>query len=149
MFEEYRITQPSLQSSKGRKQIYLIPLDGNKKICMTYARYLMCLKENRVLNKDEVVHHKDGDCTNDSLDNLEIVSRSEHPKIHNNNKIKYEEYEVSCPNCNKLFIFTRESQRRHKFRERELSIKGVKSSGPFCTIQCANKYHAKLRTKHY
>ena len=30
-----------------------------------------------------VVHHKDEDPTNNSLDNLELMSRSEHTRLHN------------------------------------------------------------------
>ena len=32
----------------------------------------------RKLSKDEVIHHKDGDCRNNSVDNLEITNRKEH-----------------------------------------------------------------------
>lgn len=40
----------------------------------------------RTLRPDEIVHHKDEDKTNYGLDNLEVVSRSEHMKIHNVNR---------------------------------------------------------------
>lgn len=36
----------------------------------------------RPLDFTEVVHHKDGDHTNDSPDNLEVLSPSEHTKRH-------------------------------------------------------------------
>lgn len=40
----------------------------------------------RKLKSSEVVHHKNKNKHNNSLDNLEIVSRSEHIKIHLHNK---------------------------------------------------------------
>ena len=36
----------------------------------------------RELSSDELVHHKDGDKRNNRLENLEILSRSEHVKVH-------------------------------------------------------------------
>lgn len=35
----------------------------------------------RQLERDEVVHHKDGNKSNNSLENLEVLSRSEHTRI--------------------------------------------------------------------
>lgn len=43
------------------------------------ARY----KYGREIHKDEVVHHKDGNKLNNSRDNLELMSRSKHTKLHN------------------------------------------------------------------
>ena len=34
-----------------------------------------------------IVHHKDGNKLNNSIDNLEMVSKSEHNKIHHKNKV--------------------------------------------------------------
>jgi HNH endonuclease len=36
----------------------------------------------RKLTSNEVVHHKDGDKFNNSLDNLEVMSRAEHSRMH-------------------------------------------------------------------
>jgi hypothetical protein len=47
-----------------------------------YARILMSTYLNRVLDKNEVVHHKDEDPSNNSLDNLQVMSRSEHTRLH-------------------------------------------------------------------
>ena len=40
------------------------------------------LSIDRVLNKDEVVHHKNGDRKDNVLSNLEVMSRSEHAILH-------------------------------------------------------------------
>lgn len=45
-------------------------------------RELMQEHLGRNLSEDEVVHHIDGDVTNNSIDNLMVCTRSEHVKIH-------------------------------------------------------------------
>lgn len=37
----------------------------------------------RILKKDYVVHHIDGDKTNNNLSNLVVLSKSEHTRLHN------------------------------------------------------------------
>lgn len=39
-------------------------------------------KLGRKLSKEEVVHHIDGNKTNNSLDNLQLMTRSEHSSHH-------------------------------------------------------------------
>lgn len=36
----------------------------------------------RPLRSDEIVHHIDGDVTNNNLSNLRVMSQSEHAKLH-------------------------------------------------------------------
>ena len=36
----------------------------------------------RKLNKNEIVHHKDGDKSNNNIDNLEVMSLSDHSRLH-------------------------------------------------------------------
>jgi hypothetical protein len=50
---------------------------------MTFRyRYLMELHLGRRLGRDEHVHHLNGDPTDDRIENLAIVSPSEHAQIH-------------------------------------------------------------------
>lgn len=42
----------------------------------------------RHLTKDECVHHKDHNKTNNDLDNLVLMTRSEHSILHGRNRIK-------------------------------------------------------------
>jgi len=41
-----------------------------------------CKVAGRLLNSDEVVHHKDENRLNNSEDNLQIMTRGEHTKLH-------------------------------------------------------------------
>ena len=47
-----------------------------------YARYLIENEISRKLKTEEQVHHVNGDCLDDKIDNLLIVSRAEHLKLH-------------------------------------------------------------------
>ena len=46
------------------------------------SRWLMEQHLGHYLREDEVVHHKDGDMLNDALENLEVLSSSEHTSLH-------------------------------------------------------------------
>lgn len=45
----------------------------------------------RKLRSDEVVHHKDGDKSNNSIENLEVMTLSEHSRFHMTGKKLSEE----------------------------------------------------------
>lgn len=56
-----------------------IKVNGKK---MDEHRYVMERYLGRQLARDEVVHHKDGDKSNNEIDNLELMSLSEHTRQH-------------------------------------------------------------------
>ena len=45
-------------------------------------RYVMECHLGRALNKDEIVHHIDGDIYNNDISNLQLLTNSEHTKLH-------------------------------------------------------------------
>ena len=49
---------------------------------VTYARALMEAHLRRALRSDEVVHHLNGDHTDDRVENLQVLTRAEHIDIH-------------------------------------------------------------------
>jgi hypothetical protein len=51
-------------------------------------RYVMEQYLGRKLETDEVVHHIDGDRTNNLLDNLRLMPLGEHSKLHNTDKVR-------------------------------------------------------------
>jgi len=68
----------------GRKIIYM-PEHPYPSFCKIYVyeyRLIMEKKLGRYLTKDEVVHHIDGDHTNNAIENLQIMSQAEHLKLH-------------------------------------------------------------------
>lgn len=76
---------------EGRKYIYK---KGHKnatvnKIYIAEHRLIMSEKLGRPLKRTEVVHHINGDYLDNRIENLIIVTRSEHNKIHNFCPSKY------------------------------------------------------------
>lgn len=93
----YIVTNP-----EGRKTLILF---NNKKdrTSTQYARYLLAVKLKRFLINDECVDHIDGDKTNDSLDNLQLLTTTE----NNRKSFKKPNLELICPICGKKFTRTR------------------------------------------
>lgn len=50
-------------------------------------RYIMEQYLGRKLRRDEVVHHKNGDTRDNRIENLEVMSLSEHTKMHHTGRI--------------------------------------------------------------
>jgi len=67
----------------GYLRWYIYDQDDPYKGRQVYAhRYLMELYLGHELDEDQIVHHIDGDRLNNHLSNLEVLSRSEHARIH-------------------------------------------------------------------
>ena len=49
---------------------------------VSYPKYLVEQTLGRDLDKNETVHHIDGNPANNSLDNLQVISRKEHCRSH-------------------------------------------------------------------
>lgn len=49
---------------------------------VSYPKYLVEQTLGRKLDKNETVHHIDGNPANNSLDNLQVISRKEHCRSH-------------------------------------------------------------------
>ena len=90
---------------EGRRYVNLIPIDKNsglKRHTMSYARYLISVKEKRVLAINEHVDHKDNNKLNDCIENLQIVSLKEN-NIKEAKRRGRKIIILKCPNCEKIF----------------------------------------------
>ena len=90
---------PQSEFKKGQKGITSVPVGTiNERQCknnknrhfikvaelnkwLEYARYLWEQTYGYIIEGD-VIHHIDGDCLNDVIENLIAITRAEHPKIH-------------------------------------------------------------------
>ena len=92
----------------------------------------MSVKEGRILKPYEHVDHIDNDCTNDIIENLQILS----PSDNNKKEAKHHGKQMvllKCPNCKKIFK-----------RERRQTFLIKKSNFTACSRFCATKFAYKL-----
>ena len=100
----------------------------NSKGLYPLHRVLMENKIGRILLPGEEIHHIDEDKTNDSIDNLELKTKSEHSRYHQE-KLAPKRLEIKCA-CGKIFkLKPRAFMRR---------ISRNKSKKAFCSISCGS-----------
>lgn len=128
-YESRRVKGPHGVESRKTVNIYL---DDGSFITIQYARYLMEVHLGRYLNRDEVVHHIDENYFNNNLDNLQVLTREEHNKLH---KTKPAESFI-CPWCGILFEL--EGRKLYEYKGRKKQKKNY--TGPFCCDYHARKY---------
>lgn len=90
---------------EGRRYANLIPIDKTsnlKRKTISYARYLMSVKEKRILNKNEHVDHIDNDKTHDDINNLQILSLREN-NIKEAKRRGKKTVILKCPHCGVIF----------------------------------------------
>ena len=76
-FSELWKTAYLTKDSSGRMLVLLFNNKASRST-ISYAKYLMSCKLNRVLNSDELVVHDNLDVTDDSPSNLKLTTKSEH-----------------------------------------------------------------------
>lgn len=114
----------------GRRSVAVFR-DGKRIRSTSLARYLMEDSLGRPLSSDELVHHVNGDRTDDRLENLLVLSPSEHRMTFGGNPPTV----CTCPECGKEFS--------RRTSDVNWSIKHGK--GIFCTRTCAATHHWKER----
>ena len=93
-----------LRTSKDkRKRVDLINSKSHR-TTISYARYLVCVSLGYELSSEFEVDHIDTDCTNDSINNLQVLTIEEHRrKTSSENSTGRSLTDLVCPNCNKEF----------------------------------------------
>lgn len=119
----------------GRKHIVIVHSCGRRQT-KSYPKYLLEQKIGRELVGDETCDHIDEDFTNDSSDNLQVLSRPVNAaKSMLLNPAKF--YHFSCPECHQDSVKT--------LSEVKANWKKGKA-GPFCSRSCAGRYNKKKQT---
>jgi len=113
---------------RGYKAFTVKYSDGSKATVLEH-REVMEKLSGRSLHSSEFVHHKDGNKQNNVPENLEVITRSEHTKLHQQHR-KKTMVELVCAHCG--INFQREARRE---KERVKKNRG----GPFCSKSCNGK----------
>lgn len=88
--------------------------------------------------KDFIIHHINGDKYDNSVNNLEAMSQSDHVRLHQQ---KYFDKMMKCPICGNEFLWTAKQQQNFYSKK---SCKVQKSKhpldSPFCSRKCRGLY---------
>lgn len=128
VYDGYTLYGP-YKRKDGREHVIL--KKQNKRKTVSYPKYLMEVYLDRYLEKNETVDHIDRDITNNSIDNLRVIRRSEHVTL---DVKRYKEQKFTCPWCGAVFDL--QSKRLHD----AIYNRKQKKSGPFCSRSCAGRY---------
>lgn len=131
-FEKFKIEKIVNKGEYNYAVVYNHP-NRTKDNYVLHHRVVVENHIGRVLDKNEVVHHKDGNKKNNTVENLEILSASEHGFLHQKEKGR-EFTKLKCPECN--LIFERERRQTHQSK-----------GGLFtcCSATCRGKFSRKIQ----
>lgn len=76
-----KIYGPYRYKRTRRMTIFLVYSDGSIK-GVSYARYLIETQFEIKLSEGQEIHHRNGDPSDNRLENLQVVSKEEHREIH-------------------------------------------------------------------
>ena len=114
----------------GRQHVVLY--NGHKRQTVSYPKWLMEQQLGRELREDETVDHKNRDFTDNRLENLQILSRTDHAALDTR---RVRKIEVTCVYCgNKALKSPSKLDGNAKQGK----------AGPFCGKKCAGTYSASV-----
>ena len=124
--------------SKGDYVYALVPEHPNatKSGYVLMHRIIMENHLGRLLNANEVVHHKDHNKKNNSIENLEVLNSLEHVKLHASEKRK-SYVTLICPECGKTFV--RAKNQTHLVKTK------CTFNCTFCSRGCMGKFSRKVQ----
>ena len=134
VYENYKIYGPYLNKKDNRLRSILVSPD-NKKLTISYPKYLMEVHLDRYLEDDETVHHIDGNPLNNDIKNLQVIKRSEHVS---NDVMRNSDVTVKCKYCGKEFIIKGSTINNRNRSDREFH-------GYFCSKKCSGKYGRSIQ----
>ena len=131
-YDECKIYGPYYRKD-GRQHVICIHYISGLRKTVSYPKFLVEMELGRFLEPNEIVHHIDGDFTNNEMSNLEVLDRSEHGYQHATKNME----EFTCPICKEKFTLT--GKKLHNVRS---SHSRRVYAGPFCSDVCLNKHRS-------
>jgi len=127
-FEDYRIYKV-FHKKENRWQAILVKPNNKKRTTLSYARYLMSIHLKRILDKNETVDHIDGNKLNDTIENLQILTRSQNINKYRTIDNPAQLVNLICPICKTEF-------KRSKSKVTHKLNKGFTIC---CSLSCGHK----------
>lgn len=126
-----RLSMPVISGDCGRRLIRTpVGYRGSTLIRGRYVyehRFIVEQTLGRLLQKGEVVHHKNGDIFDNRPENLAVKTRGEHSRDHGLAKTKY--ISLTCSTCGKHF------KRPTRYYRAKLKLNQARF---FCSRECVN-----------
>lgn len=133
-----------MHKNEGRLMAYI----KETQQVVSYPRIVMENFLGRKLSPEEEVHHKDGDPLNNNIDNLQVMTKSEHLKIHAEENRKYFDKMIVCPWCGEEFLWTADQQLKYQQNTSRKRNMMESADSPFCSKSCSGKYGRSVQLKN-
>jgi len=118
----------------GRQHVVVVSNSSTRTV--SYPRYLVEVAIDSYLKDNEDVHHKNGDFTDNRLENLEVITHKKHCIKHQQ---KYTDTIATCVRCGKSF-FMSATQARYSADNKRRG-----KSSPFCSKKCSGLYGKEIQ----
>ena len=121
--------------SKGDYDYAIVP-DHPNATQYNYVLYHRVVMENhlgRLLTKNEIVHHINHDKKDNRIENLEVMDKGQHVRLHNSTGVAV--VSLTCPECGKNFFTKRGNSHLSK----------PKNKSTYCSRSCNGKNSRRLQ----
>lgn len=142
-YADYWVSQRYFHFNSRRYNVRLTHKVTGQYTYMTWARYLMSVHLGVKIEPKYDVHHVNGNPVDDRIQNLQIILRSKHAKLHAlkdgmpDNRKYIDGIMVQCIQCNKEF---RLSGHRRADIDKILKRNTNSFAGKFCSNICKGIY---------
>ncbi|WEU69430.1 hypothetical protein TY_10 [Pseudomonas phage vB_PaeM_Ty] len=122
-----------LRTCKDKRKRVDLFNSNQDRTTVTYAKYLMSVQLGRLVDKNEEVDHIDGDRTNDSIENLQVIPKQEHRKKTAKEREPRKFIITTCTYCGVEFKkwANQINGKKNLFCSRSCNAKFTKANGGF------------------